>query len=432
MLTSPKEAVQRIQSGDVLVLSAAASQPFAFMDELGRRRDLQRVTVYTAMTLLPPDFLVRQYLAASQGEVPQRNLRYCSVCVGPGARDAAQAGVVDVIPANTCDVGRLLQQRRIDVVVVGSSGMDEEGNFNLACNVDWMPDILAAADQSDTLVVVEVNHSLPWAEGEATFRIESVDLVVESRRPPVDLPAGATMAESQPVGGFLASIVPNEATLHLGIGELVAQAAAYLDSKTDLGVHSDLICDVFQHLHERGALTCRKKGFMDGKLVGSYVLGSRKLYDFTNRNPLVSLHPTDFVVQPSAIMRNRRPVSITEATQVDLYGQVAGQSSDFEFITNGGVQHTFHKAAATSEEGIGIVVMPASRSGGKASNVVANLPGGTPVTIPASDVDCVITEYGVASLRGKSVSERVLNLLAIAHPARRDKLAFTARKLGML
>jgi len=432
LLITPARAAIQIQSGDVVVVSGAASQPFAFLEALGKRRDLHRVTVYTTMTLIPPHFLVRQYVAANRGELPDRGIRFCSMCVGPGAREGAEAGVVDVIPASSGEVGRLLQQRRIDVVVVGSSGMDEDGNFNLACNVDWMPDILAAADQSDTLVIAEVNPLLPWAEGEATFRIESVDHVIESERPPVDLPSGQTLPEAQSVGGFLASMVPDEATLHLGIGDLVSQAAAFLDGKTDLGVHSDLICDVFHYLYERGALTCRKKGFMDGRWVGSFVLGSRLLYEFVHKNEMISLHPTDFVVQPPTIMRNRRMVSITEATQVDLYGQVAGQTLKFEFLTNGGVQHTFHKVAGASEGGMGIVVLPSTTRSGRASNIVPSVSGGSSVAIPAADVDCIVTEQGVARLRGRSVSERVLNLIAVAHPAQRDKLAFEAQKLGLL
>jgi acyl-CoA hydrolase len=426
------ELADHVQSGDVLMLSGGAAQPFGFLAALSRRRDLRRVTVFSSLTLVPPDFLVRQFVASNRGEMPDRNIQFASFCVGPGARQGAASGVVDVVPISAQVIGSFLQERRLDVVVVGASGMDDDGNFNLSCNVDWMPDVLAGADQSDTLVVVEVNPSLPWTEGETTFRIESVDHVIESRRPLVDLPMGAPSREAQAVGGILASLIEDESTLHVGMGDLVSQSLAFLDGKRDLGVHSDWICDVLFHLSERGAVTCRKKGFMPGKWVGSYVLGSQKLYEFVHRNPAVSLHPTDFVAQRATIVRNRRMVSVSQATQVDLTGQVAGQSLNYEVLSNAGIQHVFHASAAAAEEGKGIVVLPSAGAGGKLSNIVTSISRGAGVAIPAVDVDYVVTEQGVARLRGKSVSERVLNLVAIAHPAQRDRLAYEARKLGML
>ncbi len=426
------QAVDLVQSGDMITLSGGAMQPFQFLNELSKRRDLRRVTVTTHLSIVPPDLLVRQFVAASRGEVPDRNVRWCSFGVGPGSRQGAVAGVVDVVPITAQNVGILLRERRLDILVVGSSGMDDEGNLNLGCNVDWMPDLLAAADQSDTLVIAEVNRTLPRTEGETTFRLESVDHIIESVRPAVDLPHGSPLPEAQAVGGFLNSLVPDEATLQLGVGELVSQSAAFLDGKRDLGVHSDLICDVMYHLRDRGALTSRKKGFMPGKWVGSYILGSRKLYELANGNPLVSLHPCEWVSQPGNIRRNRRMVSINQAVQVDLTGQVACQTLEYEFTTNPGIQHVFHTSAANSDGGVGIVVLPSASSGGRESNVVTRLPEGAAISIPRSDVDCIVTEQGVARLRGKSVSERVLAMISVAHPSQRDALAHQARRLGML
>jgi len=431
-VTTAADLAEFVQSGDVLMLSGGTAQPLGFLGALSRRRDLRRVTVFSSLSLVPPDFLVRQFVASNRGEMPDRNIQFASFCVGPGARQGAAAGVVDVVPMSAQVIGSFLQERRLDIVVVGSSGMDDEGNFNLSCNVDWMPDILSAADQSETLVVVEVNPSLPWAEGEATFRIESVDHVVESRRPLVDLPMGSPSPEAQAVGGILASLIEDESTLHVGMGELASLSMAFLDGKRDLGVHSDWICDVFYHLRDRGVLTCRKKGFMAGKWVGSYVLGSQKLYEFVHRNPGVSLHPADFVAQRATIIRNRRMVSVSQATQVDLTGQVAGQSLNYELLSNAGVQHVFHASAAASEGGKGIVVLPSASAGGRLSNIVTSISRGAGVAIPAVDVDYIVTEQGVARLRGKSVSERALNLVAISHPSQRDRLAYEARKLGML
>jgi len=432
LVLSPDEAVSRIHSGDSVFVSGGVGQPMAILAALSRRRDLRRVTLITADAIVPPDFLVRQYQAVGQGEAPDRSIRHTTLQVGPGDRDGVMSGVADFIPVDGTSGGSVFWSRPLDVLVVGSSGMDEEGNLNLSCSVDWLPDLVASADQNDTLVIVEVNPRLPWTEGQATFRLESVDCVVEVDRDPIVLPPGAMLPEASAVGGFLAGLVPDEATLHVGLGDLVAQACASLERKRDLGVHSDLLSDVLLHLWQRGALTCRRKGFLDGRWVGSRILGSRNLLAHVNRNPSVELHPIEFVAEVANIHRNRRMVSITQAAQVDLMGQVAAQSGEWECHSNGGIQHTFHRAASHSPEGMGIVVLPSSSHDGSQSSVVPHMPLGTLVTVPAQDVDCIVTEHGVARLRGGTLRQRVLCLVAVAHPAHRDRLAFEARKLRLL
>jgi acyl-CoA hydrolase len=432
LLASADDVARRIQSGDVIVVSGGASQPFAFLEALARRRDLQRVTLLSAMALLPPDLLVRQYQARRLGELPEAGVRCGSFWVGPGEKLGAQAGVLDVIPVDARYLGRLLGSRRVDVVVVGSAGMDDQGNFNLGCNVDWMPDLLAAAEARETLVVAEVNPHLPWTEGETTFRIEPVDYVIESRHPVPDLPCGDPMPEAPAVGGFLATLVPNESTLQVGMGDLPAQAVPSLDAKVDLGVHSDFIGDALLHLHSKGSLTCRKKGHLTDRWVGSFVLGSRQLYDFVNRNPLIALHPADVVAQPATIMRNRRMVSITQAIAVELTGQVVGESGAFDAWSGGGMQHAFHWAAANSDRGMGIVVLPSTVRSSRKSNIVSAVPPGAAVTVPRTSADVVVTEHGVARLKGRTLQERALNLIAVAHPEHRDRLLFDAKQLGLL
>ncbi|MBM4354982.1 MAG: hypothetical protein FJ109_14555 [Deltaproteobacteria bacterium] len=432
LVLTPDDAVARIHSGDTVFVSGGVAQPLSVLAALSRRRDLRRLTLATADTIVPPDFLVRQYQAAFQGEPPDRSIRHTTLQVGPGDRDGVMSGVADFIPVDGTSSGNVFLGRHLDVVVVGSSGMDEDGNLNLSCSVDWLPELVAAADQNDTLVIVEVNRRLPWTEGQSTFRLESVDCVVEADRDPIGLPPGPALAEASAVGAFLAGLVPDEATLHLGLGDLVAQACVSLERKRDLGVHSDLLGDVFLHLAQRGALTCRRKGFLDGRWIGSRVLGGRALLAHVDRNPSVELHPIEFVAETANIQRNRRMVSITQASLVDLMGQVAAQSVQWECHSNGGIQHTFHRAAARSTEGLGIIVLKSSYHDGSQSSVVPHMPLGTLVTVPAQDVDCVVTEHGVARLRGGTLRQRVLSLVAVAHPAHRDRLAFEARKLRLL
>jgi acyl-CoA hydrolase len=421
-----------IQSGDLVTISGGAMQPVAFLAAISARRELRRVTLTTSMSLVPPDFLVRQFVASSRGETPERNVKMCTFSVGPGDRQGAAAGVVDVVPIGIQTISSLLHEKRMDVIVVGCSGMDDDGNFNLGCNVDWMPDLLAAAEESEILVIAEVNRSLPWTEGETTFRIESVDHIVEAQRPPIGVPLGANMPEAQAIGGYLSSLIQNESTLQVGLGDLVAQSISHLAGKRDMGVYSDLIGDALYRLLDRGVLTGRCKGFMNGKWVGTFILGGQKLYEFVNHNPVISLHPSEFVIRQANIVRNHRMVSVTQGSLVDLTGQVAGQTLEYEFLSNPGAQRLFHISAAISADGMGIVVLPSASSGGRETRVVSTLPPGTPVAIPNADVDRIVTEYGVARLRGKSLGERALNMISIAHPAHRDRLAHEARTMGLL
>lgn len=431
-LATPVVAAELVQSGDMVTVSGGSMQPFAFLAALSRRRDLRRVTVTSAMSLLPADLLVRQFAAAASGEAIEREVRWASFCVGPGTREGVVSGVVDFVPMSLQNLGRALHDRRLDVVVIGSSGMDEEGNFNLGCNVDWMPELITSANLAETLVVVEVNSELPRTMGTTTFPLRIVDRIVEAPRTPVDLPVGPPLPEAQAVGGFLNALVPDGATLQFGIGDLVSQSASLLDGKRDLGLHSNLISDVALFLSERGALTGKKKKHLPGRWVGSFLLGSRKLYEFADDSPVLALHSCEFVAHPVNILRNDKVVSITQGVRVDLAGQVATQTALMEFSSHPGVQRVFHSAAAASPGGAGIVVMPSASASGKVSNVVDTLPPRATVGIPRDDVDVIVTEHGIARLRGKTLPERALAMISVAHPDSRDALAARARKAGLL
>jgi 4-hydroxybutyrate CoA-transferase len=430
-LLTPAMVADSIQSGDRILVSGGAMQPLQFLAALSTRRELRRVELFTAMTLVPPDLLVRQFVAAARGEVAEREVRWTTFCPGPGTREGVVSGVVDYVPLNLQSLGELLARRSFDVMVIGSSGMDQEGNFNLGTNVDWMADVLANATLDETLVIAEVNPELPRTAGPVRFHLDMVDRIIEAPRQPIVMPSGDLRPEAKAIGGFLTSLVPDGATLHLGLGELVAQAASFLDGKRDLGLHSDLISDVALFLHERGALTGRRKRVMEGRWVGSYVLGSRKLYEFVNDNENVVLHPCEFVARPANIVRNGTSASITQAICVDLSGQVVGQSAAMEFGDHPGVQRAFHVAAASTVGGAGIVVLPTPGSA-RSSNIVGSLPPHCTVAIPREEVDTVVTEYGIARLRNKTLSQRALALISVAHPQWRESLARQAQAAGLL
>lgn len=427
---SAHDVASRIQSGDVVVVSGGATQPIAFLDALGRRTDLKGVTLYTSMTLVPPTFLVRQFVTRNQGQNPERNIRFCSLLLGPGDRDAAVNGVVDQVPVNIGETGTFFRNRRVDVIVLGSSGPDPRGGLNFSCTVDWMPDALGAGIEQGALVIAEINPTLPMVYGESNFPLEMVDHVVESTIAPADLPVSDASPAAPAIGGFLSTLVPDGATLQLGLGALTLRSALYLESRRNLGVYSDYIGDAFLYLAQKGAVIGGRKA-EDAPWRGSFVLGTRKLYRFANGNRGVHLLPVSRLTEMSRLAAIPRLVSVTEAASIDLSGQVCGDPDNRALVGNPGSSLQFHRGASVSKGGRGIVVLESTDPSGRRSKISSQLPPGAAVSIPRGDVDTVVTEYGVAKLKGKSASERALTLIAIAHPAHRERLAFEARKLRL-
>jgi acyl-CoA hydrolase len=431
-VVTAQAAAAAIHDGDVVVVSGGAAHPATFLQALSDRYDLARLTVLSPLALAVPPFSVVQHQAVVAGKVPTRGMRFSCFDVGPGARSAACAGVIDAIPASATAMSALVQQGKVDVLVLASPGMDAEGRFNLGSSVDWMPDMLTMAKRTDTLVILEANPRLPFTCGDTAFPLDAVDYVVESDEPLPELGVSPMVPEAHAVGGYLASVVPDEATLHLDASDLVRQASTMLEARRDLGVHSDVLSDAFLYLRQRGALTCRRKSADPGIWVGSSVLGSAALMEFVSRNPAVQLRPIGRIADPATIANNSLMVSVTRATQVDLTGQIAGISPSFEFAGNPGIQQIFHASACLSPGGCGVALLPSSAQNASASNIVATLARGHAVGIPRTDADTVITEYGVARLRGASIRQRALSLIAIAHPAHRDRLASEARSTGLV
>ena len=433
LIVTPREVAWRVQPGDVVVTSAGAALPYTFIDAVGERNDLHGVTIYGAMTLEPTRWMIRQYRAIRDEQRKAPGIRFLSFSLGPADREAWAHGLLDLVPVGSRHVKDLFTEGRpFDIITVGSSGMDGDGNFNLGTNVDWTLDLLSAAEENDALVVVEVNERMPVTHGETTFRRELVDHVIRADRPLPEWVNSREHPEDRLIASHVAELVPDEATLAAGHGSLVDRALRGLSRKRNLGVFSDLISDALLFLHKEGALTNRKKGFMDGKFIGTHVVGTRELYDFVDRNEAIHLAPVDFVSEPSTIRRNRRMVAISGAAEVDLYGQVAGDGAGYRQLSGPGAQQILHHSAARTEGGAGIVVIRSTRAAGRTSAITPSLRSGSTVTIPRADVDCIVTEFGVARLRGRSMRERAMALIAIAHPDHQDRLARDASEQGII
>ena len=433
VIATPREVAWRVQPGNVVVTSAGASVPYSFLDAVGERNDLHGVTVYGALTLEPTRWMIRQFRAIHDEQRKAPGLRLLSLSLGPADREAWAHGLLDLVPIGSRYVRDLfLDGRPFDIIAVGSSGVDEDGNYNLGTNVDWTLDLLAAAEENDALVVVEVNEQMPTTSGETTFRKELVDHVIQVNRPLPEWVPSEEHAEDRLIASHVAELVPDEATLAVGHGSLVDRVVRGLSRKRNLGIFSDLLSDSVLHLHKEGALTNTRKGFMEGKWVGSHVIGTREIYDFLDRNQDIHLAPIDFVSEPGTIMRNRRMVAISGAAEVDLYGQVAGDGAGYRQLSGPGAQQIFHQTASRIEGGAGIVVLRSTRAAGRTSTLTTSLRPGSTVSIPRADVDCIVTEFGVARLRGRSMRERAMALIAIAHPDHQERLAREAGEQGII
>ena len=432
LVTSPREAAWRVQAGDTVVLGPGASLPYSFMDAVAERNDLRGVTIIGSMTLEPPRWMVKHARNLRDNAGHRLPFRYLSFFPGPADKEAWQMGLVDQMPAARQDISVLFRSGKpFQVLALSSPGTDDQGNFNLGPNVDYLQELLSLADERDGLVIVEVNRQLPFTSGETGFRRELVDHIIQVDRPVPELLTMPAQPEDRIIARRVAELVPDGATLTIGSGSLVDRVLRSLSGKRDLGVFSPLLTDGLLFLGKQGAITNRKKGFMDRRWVAASVAGSRDLYDFVDHNEAIHLTSAEFLLSRSNIQRNRTPVAITAAAEVDLLGQVASDMTGERHSSSTGTTADIHAAAAGTPGGSGLVVLRSTWANGKRSSIVSSLSPGVTVSIPYQEVDSVVTEYGLVRLRGRSRRERAMALISIAHPDHQEQLMAEADRLGL-
>jgi hypothetical protein len=288
-------------------------------------------------------------------------------------------------------------------------------------------DVVRSAVDAANVLVAEVNPTMPRTHGAGFLHVNDIDFFVPATGPILELPVPEADPISARIGRFCADLVPDGATLQLGIGAIPNATLAGLGGKKDLGLHSEMISDGVIDLIERGVLTGRRKTTHPGKAVTSFCMGSRRLYDFIHDNPFFEFLPTEYVNDPVVIARNDRMISINSALQVDLTGQVCADSIGTKFYSGIGGQVDFIRGAARSHEGRSILALPSTAKNGKISRIVPVLSEGAGVVTTRGDVHTVVTEYGVAELKGRTVRERALALISIAHPDFRGELLAAAK-----
>ena len=416
------DAAALVKDGDTVVVPTGVGEPPTLLEALSaRRRDLHDVVV---AQILP----VRKYGYFDPETVA--NVRHVAYFLGPASRAGGQAGWVDYLPAYFAELPTLIDRglTPADVVFSMASPMDEHGYFSLSLAVDYT---LAAARRARA-VVLEVNPNVPFAHGNCHVHVSDVAALVESGDPlaEVGLPAIGPVQEA--IAGHVAALIDDGSTLQIGYGGIPDAVVMQLLKKRDLGIHTEMIGDGILSLVEAGVVTNRKKSFMPGKMVATFALGSKRLYHFMNQNPMLEMHPADFTNDPFLAARNDNLVAINATLQIDLLGQCGSESLGSTPYSGTGGQVDFVRAANRSNGGKAFIVLPSTAKDDTISRIVPTLTPGTHVTTGKNDINYVVTEHGVAELRGKTAKQRANELIAIAHPNFRPELREAARKMHLL
>jgi acyl-CoA hydrolase len=416
---SPDQALELLRNGDTIIVPTGAGEPPSLLHALSARRTSFR-DVRVAQILA-----MRKYAYFDCDTVD--HVRHVALFFGGASRSAGQAGWADFIPAYFSELPGLIQRDLVpaDVVFSMASPMDEHGNFALSLAADYT----MAAIRKARVVVLEVNPNVPVAHGDCIVHLSQVTAIVENDEPVIEVGLPAIGAVQQAIGKHVADMIEDGSTLQIGYGGIPDAVVQQLTSKRDLGVHTEMIGDGILKLVECGAVNNSRKTFMPGKMVATFALGSHKLYDFMHRNPMLEMHPVSFTNDPYLAGQNDRLVAINASLQVDLLGQCGSESLAHLPYSGTGGQVDFVRAANRSNGGKAFIVLPSTAKDGAISRIVPTLTPGTHVTTGKNDVNYVVTEYGVAQLRGKSARQRAEALIGIAHPDFRAELRVAAKRI---
>lgn len=420
-LVHPSEAVQCVRSGDNIVLPLGCGEPPALLEALTERKDeLEGVVIHQMLPMR-----TARYLEPGM----EKHFRHNSWFTSNFNRQAVNEGRADFTPGNFHEFPRILEEYfDVDVFMGTVSPMDERGFFSFGVSVDYT---LTAAAKAK-IVILEINEHMPYTRGNSLIHICDVDYLVHNDTPLPELTTPPLTEEDKAIGAYVADLVEDGSTIQLGIGVIPNGVTRFLMDKKDLGVHSEMLVDGMLDLIESGVINNRRKTLHRGKAIASFALGTKRLYDFVHDNAMVEMHPVSYVNDPYVIGQNYKMVSINSSLEVDLLGQCASESIGPRIFSATGGQNDFARGALRSEGGKSIVTLHSTARGGTIPRIVPTLKQGAIVTVTKNDVDYVVTEYGVAKLRGKTARERALALISIAHPDFRDELRQHARKMMLI
>jgi acyl-CoA hydrolase len=416
----PAEAVlDHVGPGSEIVVASFNGEPATVVDALEAAGDrLRDVRVHQMLAPRPRPSI--------EGKIP--GLRHVSWFLSPATREAFRAGQCDLVPNNFSDVPRLLRRSvRPDLVVASVSPPDRHGYFSLGTDATY-----SAAFIGEVPFFVEVNAQMPRTYGANQLHVSDVVGWCAADRPLVESPPPQATERDRAIAGFVAERIPDGATLQIGIGAVPDMVLAALGGHRDLGVHTEVFGTGWVDLVEAGVVTGTRKATHRGKIVTTGCLGTQRLYDFVADNPGVEFHPVDHTNDPWNVAREPVFRSVNATLEVDFLGQCASESLGSQYFSSSGGQPDYARGAIMSEHGAAFIVLHSATHDDTVTRIVPQLQPGAAVTTFKNIVDNVVTEYGVAELRGATIAERTRRLIAIAHPGFRDELTAQARTLGYL
>ena len=408
---SAADVVSVVGSDFNVFIHGACATPAPLIDALCQRRDLESVRLYHLHTAGPAPF-------AAPGR--EKEFRSVSLFTGSPLRQAIADDRADFVPIFLSDIPGLFLNGlvRLDVAILQVSPPDAHG----FCSLGTSCDAAKAAAETAKIVVAEINEQMPRTHGNNIVRFDSIHAFIATDRPLVEHHIEPESSVEARIGELVANLVEDGSTLQMGIGGIPDAALARLRDKRDLGIHTEMFSDRVVDLVEAGAVTNRLKSVGIGRIVTSFINGTRRLFDFVNDNPQVAFYPCDWTNDTSVIRKNQKVVAINSAIQVDLTGQVCADSIGHRIFSGIGGQMDFIRGAALSHGGKPIIALPSAAAGGKISRLVAELNPGAGVVTTRGHVHWVVTEYGAVNLHGKTLRERGEALISIAHPDFRAEL----------
>ncbi|HLM99017.1 MAG TPA: acetyl-CoA hydrolase/transferase C-terminal domain-containing protein [Bryobacteraceae bacterium] len=417
-VTTAERAVEAVRSGDRVWIHEGCATPEILVKALLKRaRELRNVEINHMLTLGSADYTRPEY---------EGHFRHSGLFLGANVREAVAEGRADYTPIFLSEIEELFSSGALplDVAFIQVSPPDEHGYVSLGVGIDCT---LTAA-RCARYVIAEVNQQMPRTLGDTFLHISKISAIVETSHPLPELQCPPFSPLQRRIAENVASLVPNGATLQIGIGGIPDAVLSCLRDRRDLGIHSEMCSDGVIPLIEAGIITGERKTLHRGKVVAGFVLGTKKLFEFVHENPIFEFHPTSYTNDPFVIAQNEKMVAINSAIQVDLTGQVCADSIGTKPYSGFGGQTDFVRGAARSKGGKPIIALPSTCKDGKVSRIAPMLDPGAGVVTSRADVHYVVTEHGIAYLHGKTLRQRAEALIAIADPRFRDGLyEFAAR-----
>ena len=406
-----ERAIRAIRAGQRVLIGSGAAEPVSLVQGLVTFGEHLAGNEIVHLLTLGPAPYVRPEFA--------HRFRHSAFFIGENVRSAIAEGRADYIPVFLSEIPSLIRGRiHVDVALIQVSAPDSHGYVSLGVSVD----VVRAAIDTASLIIAEVNAQMPRTHGDSFLHVSRIAHLVQVDRPLLTITTAPPDAAAMQLGRHVATLVGDGATLQVGIGQIPDAVLGALGDRCDLGVHTEMFSDGVMELVERGVITGARKTHLPGKLVTSFVMGSAALYRWVDDHPMIEMRPSDYTNDPTIIARHDRMVSINSALAVDLTGQVAADGVAGGFYSGIGGQVDFTRGAARARDGKAIIALRSTAQGGGISRICASLGDGAGVVTSRGDVRYVVTEHGVADLWGRSVRERAMALVAVAHPDFRAEL----------